>query len=238
MPEEKPVTGPQLRPASPEQADALHKYAHDLKNRLSGLLEVVRQLKESGDQLELLEFGEKQAFAMLRRTEQMLDDLGVPRGPGSPVLARMDLTAIVRNAVDNQSYRYKNKQQRVVPLPDAEAWCLADPRHVLSAVEALLSNASKFSQAGGTVHLGLSSDQGNAVLAVTDNGVGLTAEDLDNIFSRYAWLSSRSTGGESQGRSSLAVCKRTVEAMGGTLSAHSEGPGKGSTFTLALPLKH
>lgn len=237
MPEEKPNSGPGLPPASPAQADALHKYAHDLKNRLSGLLEVVRQVKESADQRELLDFGEKQAFAMLERTEQMLDALGVPRGVGQLNLTSVEMADLVQTAIDNQRYRFDKKQQRLVFRPASGVLCRADARHLPATVEALLSNASKFSAPGGTVeiHLLRSADQG--ILTVKDSGSGLTETDLQRIFIRYAWLDSQTTGGESQGRSSLAVCKRTIDAMGGALTAHSDGPGKGCTFTLALPLQ-
>lgn len=216
----------------------MHKYAHDLKNRLAGLLEVVRQLQVNGDQGELLAFGEKQAFAVLQITEQMLDDLGVPRGPGAFVLEAVPLSGILEKAVANQSYRFKNKEQKIATTGHVPVVCHADARHVLSAVEALLSNASKFSQAGSTVEVSLSATSSSGKVTVKDHGVGLSSIDLESVFIRYAWLDSRTTGGESQGRSSLAVCKRTIEAMGGTLSGQSDGPGKGSTFTLSLPLQH
>lgn len=235
MREEQAQPRPNVQPASVEQADALHKYAHDLKNRVAGLLEVVRQLQVNGEQAELLAFGEKQAFALLQRTEQMLDDLGVPRGPGAHALEAVQLTETLEKAVANQSYRFKNKEQKITIAGHGPVVCKADARHVLTAVEALLSNASKFSPIGSTVEVTLSSTSSEGRITVKDHGVGLSSSDLESIFSRYAWLSSQSTAGESQGRSSLSVCKRTVKAMGGTLTAHSDGPGKGSTFTLALP---
>lgn len=236
MPKEKATSRSDLQPASVEQADALHKYAHDLKNRVAGLLEVVRQLQVNGEQVELLAFGEKQAFALLQRTEQMLDDLGVPRGPGAHALEAVQLSETLEKAVANQSYRFKNKEQKIAITGLGPVICHADARHVLSAIEAMLSNASKFSPSGSTVEVSISSTPTEGRITVKDPGVGLSPSDLKSIFSRYAWLSSRSTAGESQGRSTLAVCKRTVEAVGGTLTAHSDGPGKGSTFTLALPL--
>jgi signal transduction histidine kinase len=64
--------------------------------------------------------------------------------------------------------------------------------------------------------------------------VGLSGKDLEEIFTRYAMLSSQSTGGESQARSTLSRAKQWAEAQGGTLSASSQGIGKGSSFTVAL----
>lgn len=233
---DKRTERPDLPPVSAEQAAGLHKYAHDLKNRVAGVLEVLRQLQVNDDQRELLAFGEKQAFAMLQLTEQMLDDLGVPRGPGAFVFEAVPLIGIVEKALAHQSYRFKNKEQTFTITDHGAVVCHTDARHVLTAVEALLSNASKFSPVGSQVEVIIGTTPTTGRITVKDHGVGLSSTDLERIFLRYAWLSSQSTAGESQGRSSLAVCKRTCEAMSGTLTAHSDGPGKGSTFTIELPL--
>lgn len=233
---DKRTDRPDLPPATAEQAAGLHKYAHDLKNRVAGLLEVVRQLQVNADQRELLAFGEKQAFAMLQLTEQMLDDLGVPRGPGAFIREAVPLSGILEKAAANQSYRFKNKEQNITITDHVAVVCHADARHVLTAVAALLSNASKFSPVGSPIEVIITSVHTTGRITVKDHGVGLSTTDLESVFLRYAWLSSQSTAGESQGRSSLAVCKRTIEAMGGTLTAHSDGPGKGSTFIITLPL--
>ena len=114
---------------------------------------------------------------------------------------------------------------------------VGDPLWLEQLVTALLTNASKFSGPGTsiTVRLGTSGD--HAELNVIDEGVGLSSGDLEKIFVRYAWLDSRSTANEPQGRSTLARAHQWAEIHGGTLHARSEGPGKGSCFALRLPVK-
>ncbi|MBK9514013.1 MAG: sensor histidine kinase [Flavobacteriales bacterium] len=98
----------------------------------------------------------------------------------------------------------------------------------------MISNASKFAAAGATIHVRAEQMGRSIRLSVTDPGVGLLPADLDMVFVRYAWLSSRSTAGEAQGRSTLARARQWAQAMKGDLSVHSDGPGTGSTFTLEL----
>lgn len=235
-------TAPVLDPAHKlniEVSEQLHAYAHDLKNRVAGLLEVLRQLRSqdpAADQQELLDFGERQAFAVLRRNEELLDKLGVPRGMAAAPTGTVDLDEALRTAIANQQYRLEAKQQRIAITASAKANVAADQRQLGAILEALLSNASKFSPTGATVHVQVRTAEGHVVVEVKDEGVGLSANDLVQVFVRYAWLDSRSTAGEPQGRSTLARCKQTATSLGGTLAAQSDGVGKGSLFVLGLPL--
>jgi len=97
-----------------------------------------------------------------------------------------------------------------------------------------MSNASKFSEAGATICVEVALHDEQVLVHVKDHGVGLTPNDVDHLFERYAWLSSKSTAGEDQGRGTLAKALEWARAMGGNLTAASAGPGKGTTFTLAL----
>jgi signal transduction histidine kinase len=111
---------------------------------------------------------------------------------------------------------------------------LGHEEQLVELISALLSNASKFSAAGSTIHVSLRQVDGGVILQIRDEGVGLTPGDLGMVFHRYAWLSSRSTAGEAQGRSTLARARQWARAMGGDLDATSEGPGRGCTFTVTL----
>lgn len=220
------------------QAEQLHSYAHDLKNRLAGLLEVLRQLREPSateEQGQLFDFGERQIFAVLRRTDAMLDDIGVPRAMPTPHTEPVDLLRALDAAVENQRYRFDRKQQSISISDSGALTVAADPRQLATMLEALLSNASKFSAPGSVINVRPGAAEGQVSVAVQDNGVGLSAEDLKDVFVRYAWLASTSTAGETQGRSTLALCRRIAEAHRGSLTAQSDGKGKGALFTLRLP---
>lgn len=234
-----PAPDPERLKAGPEQAERLHRYAHDLRNRLAGMRQAMVHLgggEEGMDPQELLLFGEQQFFKALRETEQLLDDLAVDRSPGTVRTAPVDLSALVRTAVADLAHRTERKQQSVVlSMPDTVA-VLGDAHLLRDLVQALVSNASKFSGREATLTISLRPHGRMAVLTVADTGVGLSPADLEQVFVCYAWLSSTSTDGEAQGRSTLARAQQWACAMGGSLAAHSEGPGKGSTFSLNLPL--
>ena len=98
----------------------------------------------------------------------------------------------------------------------------------------LLSNAVKYTESGGHIAVRAESSGGIFRLTVSDDGIGISPEDLPHIFERFYRADksrSRSTGGSGVG---LAVAKAIIEAHGGTIFAESE-PGKGSSFTFALP---
>lgn len=223
--------------ANAAQAERLHRFAHDLKNRLTGLHQALGfALDGSNGQEELRTFGERQFFDALRNVEDLLDDLAVARGPGQLQLVRTDLAEVVRTAVKDQSYRFEAKHQRLEQELPEHIMVNGDAHLLRDLAGALLSNASKFTPKGGAVRLSLKTVEGRAVLQVTDQGVGLNEADLGNVFRRYAMLSSRSTAGEAQGRGTLARARQWAHAHGGELEAASPGEGAGCTFTLSLPL--
>jgi signal transduction histidine kinase len=113
-----------------------------------------------------------------------------------------------------------------------------DKHWLKELVNALLTNASKFSPKGSSITVGVHRDTDRVVLTVADPGVGMSPSDLSQAFVRYAWLESRSTDGEPQGRSTLARARQWAEAHHGTLNVNSRGPGKGCCFTLSIPASY
>lgn len=226
-----------LTPADGGQAERLHTFAHDIKNRLNGLWEALRMLRdgppEGMDKDELMAFAERGFFGAQRDLENLLDDFAVDRGV-SAERQPFDLVACLNEALKNETYRIRKKDQRVdAELPE-RAMVLGDARWTTQLIQALISNASKFSPRGSAIAVALSSTGKDTTIIVGDTGRGLSADDLENVFTRYAILSSRSVDGEPQARGTLARAKQWAEAQGGTLSATSEGIGRGSAFTLTL----
>jgi K+-sensing histidine kinase KdpD len=227
----------ELPKALPEQAERLHRFAHDLRNRLAGMHEVMKQLGEQAPagEGELAEFGEQQFFKALREVERLLDDMQVERGVQHFTSTPLPFTELVREAVGLMEHRFTRKEQRLEQHLDDRLQVLGDRHYVVETLSALLSNASKFSPAGSVVKLFTGRREDMIELRVMDQGVGLTEEDLRNLFVRYAWLTSRSTQGEAQGRGTLARVHQWVTGMGGALEVASRGQGEGSSFTLLLP---
>ncbi len=220
--------------------ERLHRLSHDLKNRIGSVLEALRGLREPASGLtpdELHDFAERNLFQAMHTLERTLDDLGVERGPGALALRPVDLPPLARSAAERCSTRLARKQQSLtVELPDRLP-VEGDAELLVELVHALLTNASKFSPAGSEVRMKAVVADGRAVLSVCDHGVGLTTDDLERVFERYAWLSARPTAGEGQARSTLSRAFQWARAHGGRLEARSAGPGTGCTFILTLPLR-
>jgi signal transduction histidine kinase len=112
---------------------------------------------------------------------------------------------------------------------------MCDADRMREAIDNLVSNAIKYSSVGGKIVLGVTRQDGNTLINVTDDGAGLSPEDISRLFGRFQRLSAKPTGGESSTGLGLSIVKRIVDMHGGKISATSAGPGKGSTFTISLP---
>lgn len=111
-----------------------------------------------------------------------------------------------------------------------------DPERLQQIVWNLVANAVKFTPKGGRVHLALQRDHSNVQIVVTDNGAGIPPDYLPRVFDSFTQVdssSSRKHGGLGLG---LAIVRKLVELHGGTVQAHSDGLGKGASFTVSLPV--
>jgi CheY-like chemotaxis protein len=100
----------------------------------------------------------------------------------------------------------------------------------------LLANAIKFTPPGGRVEVSLGGGDGTVELAVRDNGPGIPAEFMPHVFERFRQADSSTTRAHGGLGLGLAIVRHLVEAHGGTVSAETDGPGRGSTFRVSLPL--
>ncbi|MBP7512953.1 MAG: HAMP domain-containing histidine kinase [Flavobacteriales bacterium] len=227
-----------LTPADSGQAERLHTFAHDIKNRIGGLWEAFRLLREGPpegmERNDLVEFAERGFFNAQRELEDLLDDLHVERGVTAE-RARFELRASLKEALRNEDFRLRKKEQSVNVSGPEHVHAAGDARWTTQILQALVSNASKFSPRGASITIDLESMDGRCQVRVTDQGCGLSKEDLAQVFRRYAILSSRSTDGEPQSRGTLGRARQWAEAQGGTLTASSQGAGQGSVFELTLP---
>ncbi|MGC5041145.1 sensor histidine kinase [Streptomyces sp. DT190] len=110
-----------------------------------------------------------------------------------------------------------------------------DRDRLVQVLTNLLTNALRHTPADGTVTLAAEPADGGAALSVTDTGEGIAAEHLPHLFERFyraAPARDREHGGSGIG---LAIARALVQAHGGTITAHSEGPGKGAVFRISLP---
>ena len=147
----------------------------------------------------------------------------------------VEATALAHAAADGARDRYGVKGVRLEVEPDAAGQVRVDPDRMAQVLGNLLDNALRHTPAGGRVSLSCRRVDEWVEYAVADTGEGIPAEHLPHLFDRFYRVDTardRSRGGSGIG---LSIAKALVEAHGGTITANSEGPGMGSTFTVRLP---
>jgi PAS domain S-box-containing protein len=215
--------------------------AHELRNPLAVIVNAIALI----DGTPALDASVKRASGMVRRQAdhlaRLLDDLlDVARiTSGRIELERqaVDLRAAVGFAVDTQRPQLDAKQQKLtLALPSGPVNVLGDPVRLQQVLGNLVNNASKYTPGGGSIHVSLEAEDGQAVLRVRDDGAGIPEDKLDSIFELFTQANptlARTEGGLGIG---LTLVKQIVELHGGTVSAASEGLGKGAEFTVRLKL--
>jgi signal transduction histidine kinase/CheY-like chemotaxis protein len=210
--------------------------SHELRNPLAALTNAatVLRLAPSGeDAKKAQQVIERQTKQMSRLVEDLLDVSRITLGKASLEFGPVELSALVRDAM-RTSQQAGKLGQHDVETDLAPAWVSGDRARLEQVVINLLDNAIKFTPAGKRIQLSVREDHGVARIAVTDNGIGIPAEDLRRVFELFVQGPqgmSRSRGGMGVG---LAIVKRLVDLHGGNVTAASAGPGHGSTFTVTL----
>ena len=169
--------------------------------------------------------------------EDLLDVSRIVSGKLRMEMRPTDLPAVVTAALDTVRPAVEAKgQQLIVELSPEASPVLGDANRLQQVVWNLLSNATKFTPAGGRIHVRLERSGRDVVLTVSDSGQGISPAFLPYVFDRFRQADStsrRSQGGLGLG---LAIVRQLVELHGGTVQVASPGVGQGATFTVCLPL--
>lgn len=171
-----------------------------------------------------------------RRMERLVDDLVELTRMEAGRLELDRLRTPVRRLLDDAAGSAAPRAEdagievRVRP-PDEDFVVDADPMRVAQVLDNLLSNALKFTPAGGTVTLAAEAEDGHVRISVTDTGPGIPEEHRERIFGRLYQVDPSDRRGVGLG---LSICQAIVGAHGGTIHVESE-PGQGATFSIVLP---
>jgi PAS domain S-box-containing protein len=208
--------------------------SHELRNPLAPLrnaLHVVQMKRDAGD--DLLPMMSRQVNQLVRLVDDLLEVSRINRGELVLRKERVELHHVVRDAVEAVEPQLRERGQAFdLQLPDAPVWIEADGARVAQVLSNLLGNASRCTDAGGRISLAARVEDGSRLsIAVRDTGVGFERADGERFFEMFV------RGERSQGLGiGLALARRLAQMHGGTLTGESDGPGRGATFTLALPL--
>ncbi len=180
---------------------------------------------------------DRQLAHMVRLIDDLLDVSRIANDKLTLRRERVLLQTIAESAVEaSRPFIEASGHSLTLTLPDEPVWLAADAIRLAQVVSNLLTNAAKYTPEGGSIELAAAREAGEVVVNVTDTGIGIPPEMQAQVFEMFTQVNralDRSQGGLGIG---LALVKRLVELHGGTITAHSPGLNKGSTFTVRLPL--
>ena len=215
--------------------------SHELRTPLNAIFGWARMLRTNGlapaVSARALEVIERNALAQVRMIEELLDISRVITGKMRLDVRPIELASIVATAVDSMTpaAQAKGITLEILAAPDTGS-VYGDAQRIQQVVWNLLSNAMKFTPAGGHVRVALSRGRDGVDLTVADDGEGVDSALLPYIFDRFRQGDSTSTrehGGLGIG---LALVRHLIELHGGSVRAESAGKGHGATFTVTLPV--
>ncbi|MDR3673038.1 MAG: PAS domain S-box protein [Holophaga sp.] len=222
--------------------DFLAVLGHELRNPLVPIGNAMHLIRRAGQDRALVEnacgIAEHQVAHISRLVDDLLDVSRIARGKVQLRNDDVDLVAIAaRVAQDYGPVCAENGLDLELNLPSAQLRILADQERMVQVVGNLLQNAIKFTDPGGRIRLSVDLQDGRwARIQVQDNGAGIALEQLSSIFEPF--MQRKETIGRTRGGLGLglALVRGMVALHGGTIAAHSDGPGSGARFTVCLPL--
>ncbi len=183
-----------------------------------------------------LETIERNARAQAKLIEDLLDLSRITQGKLVLAVGPIEVVRVVEAALDAVRLAAEAKGVRLQPVLDSHATIIGDSNRLQQVVWNLLSNAIKFTSKNGRVQVRLQRMESYVEVAVADDGQGIDASFLPHVFDRFRQADggfARHSGGLGLG---LAIVRSLVELHGGTVTAASDGLGKGATFTVRLPM--
>jgi signal transduction histidine kinase len=238
---ERAATRRALQLANQRKDEFMAVLAHELRNPLAPMrfaLELMRRLPDSPDAMERARgILERQVRHMTALVGDLTDLGRIARGTVSMDASLIDLREVVRHAVEvAHPVMVAREHALSVSVPETPVQVHGDAHRLAQAVSNLLVNAAKYTVNGGRVALVLDGDDSAAVIDVSDTGIGIAPERLDDVFEMFTQLPvghAHAQGGLGIG---LALVKQIVEMHGGTVQAISAGTGAGSRFSVRLPV--
>ena len=231
----------ELAEAGRRKDEFLAMLAHELRNPLAPLrngIDVLRILPSGGEQArQILDMMEEQAHNLVRLIDDLLDVSRCTRGKLELRRQRVALSKIIAGAVQTaQPLIHASSHELTVAQAGESLHIDGDPTRLTQIVSNLLNNAAKYTHPGGKILLATERIGDEVAIRVKDNGSGIAPDMLPRIFELFVQADNslnRTHGGLGIG---LTLVKSLVEMHGGSIEALSDGLGKGSEFTVRLPI--
>jgi signal transduction histidine kinase len=216
-------------------------FSHELRNSLCavrfavGILRMEKSARPAALKARMLI--ERQVAQMTRLVDDLLDVSRLRHGQLTLQRKRVDLCVIVTHAAQTVAFTMQERNHRVsASLPKAPLLLQADPGRLEQVFVNLLSNAAKYTNPGGRIWLSAEREQGEAVVRIRDTGIGIDPNALAHVFDLFVQADPSSRRADPGSGIGLALVRSLVERHGGRVGAASPGRGKGSEFTVRLPI--
>jgi signal transduction histidine kinase len=228
-----------LKEADRHKDEFLAMLAHELRNPLAPILNAVQlmRMKPIADpQLSWSrEVIERQLSHLTRLVDDLLDVARITRGRINLSREPIELAVLIARAVETvQPLIQARGHELSSEIPAGTLRINADPLRLTQAFGNVLGNAAKYTERGGRISLTVCRQGTDVEIRVRDTGIGISAELLPRIFDLFTQV--RSDHSQSGLGIGLALVRRLLQMHGGTITAHSEGPGQGTEFLIRLPL--
>jgi PAS domain S-box-containing protein len=230
-----------LREADRRKDEFLAMLAHELRNPLAPISVAAELLSRKAREAEQVERVAAVILRQVKHLAALVDDLldvsRVTRGLVVIEKRHVDLRTILAQAIEQVMPMIQARRHRLDLTPQKQPLVVCgDTKRLIQVLANLLNNAAKYTPTEGLLHVETGVKENYVYVAVNDNGIGMSKDLIASAFELFTQAEravDRTQGGLGIG---LAVVKRLVELHDGVISASSEGPGKGSRFTVVLPL--
>jgi PAS domain S-box-containing protein len=227
----------ELEAASRAKDEFLATLGHELRNPIAALRNAIESAQfDAALRGRAMEIASRQARQLARLVDDLLDMARITQGRVRLNREVVGLNDLVRHAVEATRHQMEQRGHKLSVVPASESVRVeCDALRLEQVLVNLLGNAAKFTPPGGSIQVECEGGSGEAVIRVRDDGAGIRPELLTRIFEPF--VQARGTG--SAGREGLgvglAIARSFVALHGGTIDAHSEGPGRGAAFVVRLP---
>ena len=223
------------------RSDFVATASHELRTPLAAVYGAVRTLRRDdveltdADRAQFLEMIESEATRLAKIVDQILLAGQLDADAVEFELVECDLEEVAAGVIDSAALHLPESISLDLSV-DGAAPIRCDENKLRQVLVNLVDNAVKYSPEGGRVELRVRSENGSCLIEVADEGLGIPADERERIFEKFYRLDPQQTQGVGGSGLGLYICRELVERMNGRLRVESE-PGKGSRFTVELPLR-
>ena len=213
--------------------------SHELRTPLNAIVGWVHVLQsgalaDDAQRREAVNAIDRNAKIQTRLIEDLLDVSRMIQGRVSLTVMPLDLRTVITAAVETVGHAAAAKDITVNVDPHSDPIpVIGDAHRLQQVIWNLLANSVKYTPRGGTIDVAVTRERGRALIRVTDSGDGIDPMFLPHVFEPFRQAATTMRTGLGLG---LAIVRRLVDLHGGRITAESEGPGRGSTFTVSLPM--